>query len=203
MGDIYATNFFPRVKSSFEFQKITHAYVSAFLGEEAAQEPATAAAVVAGGGRFLAAGGAAPRLGARGGGGGRRAVDLVEDGVRLDELVLLEDGAQDEVDDALLLLGRRRAAPGGGRRRSQHGPPRPAPARRGRRRRGRRHGRHGAAKAHRRHCKLAGWLFSRQRTQRMMRRGSVAGFSPIDFVRRREAVGRVYKRAWRLSGGWS
>jgi hypothetical protein len=39
--------------------------------------------------------------------------------------------------------------------------------------------------------------------KRMMRRGSVAGFSPIDFVRRREAGGRVYKRAWRLSGGWS
>jgi hypothetical protein len=143
---IYAINFPKANRSSFEFQK------SAFLVEEPADvEPQAAAAVVAAG-SFLAAGrGAAPgRLGARGGGAapGRRAVDLVEERVRLHELVLLEDDAEDEVDEALLLLGRRGAAPRGGGQ-DQHGPPRPAPAR-GRRRR-RRHGRHGAAKAHRRH----------------------------------------------------
>jgi hypothetical protein len=114
---------------------------SVFLGEQAAEaEPA--AVVVA-----LLDGGAGGGLGARdGAAGGQRlvVVDLVEERVRLQELVLLEDEAGDEVAEALLLIGRRLPAPRGGRR-GEHGPPRrPRPARR------RRHG--GAAEPHRSHA---------------------------------------------------
>lgn len=119
---------------------------AAFLGEEPAEaaevEPPAAAAVVAAG--SLLAGG---RLGA--GGGGRRGADLVEERVRLHQLVLLEDEAEDGLAEALLLLGRRRAAPAGSGRHDQHGP-----ARRPRPPRGRRHGRrYGAAERQRRHAK--------------------------------------------------
>jgi hypothetical protein len=115
---------------------------SVFLGEQAAEAEPAAVVVALLAGRGAAAGGG---LGARDGaaGGQRRlVVDLVEERVRLQELVLLEDEAGDEVAEALLLLGRRLPAPRGGRH-GEHGPPpRPRPARR------RRHGRHGAAEPH-------------------------------------------------------
>jgi hypothetical protein len=120
---------------------------SVLLGEQPAQAEPAAAAVVAGGGALLAGRGAA----AAARDGAARGVDLVEERVRLQQLVLPEDEAADEVAEALLLLGRRRRlpAPHGGRH-GEHGPLRPPPTR-GRRRR-RCHGRHGAAEPHRRHA---------------------------------------------------
>jgi hypothetical protein len=110
---------------------------SVLLGEQPAEaEPAAAVVVALLAGRGAAA---AARDGAAGG------VDLVEERVRLQELVLPEDEAADEVAEALLLLGRLPAPHGG--RHGEDGPLRPPPARGRRRRR-----RHGAAEPHRRHA---------------------------------------------------
>lgn len=120
---------------------------SAFLGEEGAEVEAAAAAFLVGGARRGLLGGGLP---GDSGAGGRRAVDLVEQRVGLDELVLLEDEAEDEVGEALLLLRRRRLPPrGADRHRHPRRPPPPSRRRRRRRRHARR--RHSAPESHRSH----------------------------------------------------